>query len=259
MISRHKQFIRAIREQIVHVEKSLLDSSVGNSVRNTEWINLNEQDRDGLALFLSGQNSSENVPRFEKEDSTILRRFLDPVTTSTHNDSTDEIVEHQTRENEMLNMARAMHVEHDFELLKEVKIRATVSHYPAQLNMEAPGAQQDSSGDKNVGNGSWDLEADGSNDNGFFHQESRGYHNRMGIISFLANLWPAHGSRISRSFAKKLKDGEEQSLSPSKMDVSHAVPVILHLPCLFPSLKYLYSYATHKCIHYKMKGISIVS
>ena len=54
MISRHKQFIRAIREQIVQVEKSLVDSSLRKSVRNTEWINLDEQDRDGLALFLSG-------------------------------------------------------------------------------------------------------------------------------------------------------------------------------------------------------------
>ena len=76
MISGHKQFIRAIREQIVHVEKSLVDSSLGKSVRNTEWINLDEQDRDGFALFLFGQDPTKHVPHYEKEDSTIMRRFL---------------------------------------------------------------------------------------------------------------------------------------------------------------------------------------
>ena len=62
MISRHKQFIRAIREQIVQVAKSLVDSSLRKSVRNTEWINLDEQDRDGLALFLSGHVPTKHVP-----------------------------------------------------------------------------------------------------------------------------------------------------------------------------------------------------
>lgn len=224
VISRHKQFIRAIREQIVHVEKSLLDSSMGNSVRNTEWINLNEQDRDGLALFLSGQDPTEQVPRYEKEDSTILRRFLDPVTTSSYNDSTDEIVEQKTRESENLNMARAMHVDHDFKSSKEGKLRNVGSHYPAQLSFEAPEALRDTAGGKHGGDGSWDLEADGAKDKSFFHKDGRGYHNRMGIFCFLANLWPAYGSRVSRNFTKRLKDGEEQSHSPSQMDVSHGAP-----------------------------------
>ncbi|XP_024038390.1 uncharacterized protein LOC18038182 [Citrus clementina] len=52
VIVRHTQFIGAIREQINQVEKSLEDSLVGKSIRNSEWVNLNKQDRDGLAYFL---------------------------------------------------------------------------------------------------------------------------------------------------------------------------------------------------------------
>lgn len=58
VISRHWQFIRAIREQINHVKTSVDGSSMGDSMKKSEWINLNEQDRDGLALFLIGENTT---------------------------------------------------------------------------------------------------------------------------------------------------------------------------------------------------------
>ena len=73
-----------------------------------------------------------------------------------------------------------------------------------------------------------------------------GYHDGMGIFCFLANLWPACRSRVSRNFTKRLKDGEEQSNSPSQMEVSHAALVMLHLPSwLFVSLKYFYLFSPH--------------
>ena len=164
-------------------------------------------------VFLSGQDPTKHVPHYEKEDSTIMRRFLDPVTTSGHNDSTDEIVELKTRDSEM--------------------------------HFEAPEAQRDAGG-QHGGNSSWDVEADGANNKSFFHKEGGGYHDGMGIFCFLANLWPACRSRVSRNFTKRLKDGEEQSNSPSQMEVSHAALVMLHLPCwLFVSLKYFYLFSPH--------------
>ncbi|KAL0333477.1 UNVERIFIED_CONTAM: hypothetical protein Sangu_1503900 [Sesamum angustifolium] len=78
MIERHMQFIAAIRQQIIHVEQSM-STSVGNSVRN---MNLNEQDRDGLALFLSGGKPVKHIADQESEDNNILRRFLDPAVSS---------------------------------------------------------------------------------------------------------------------------------------------------------------------------------
>ena len=53
-------------------------------------------------------------------------------------------------------------------------------------------------------------------------------------------------SRVSRNFTKRPKDGEEQSNSPSQMEVSHSALVMLHLPCwLFVSLKYFYLFSPH--------------
>ncbi|KAF2307629.1 hypothetical protein GH714_030418 [Hevea brasiliensis] len=82
VISRHRQFITAIREQINHVETSVDGPSMGDSMKNSEWINLNEQNRDGLALFLIGGNTTEHSNHHDMEDSGILRRFLDPPSSS---------------------------------------------------------------------------------------------------------------------------------------------------------------------------------
>ncbi|CAI0391849.1 unnamed protein product [Linum tenue] len=48
VVARHRQFITAIREQIKLVEERI----EGPSMRKNAWVNLNDQDRDGLALFL---------------------------------------------------------------------------------------------------------------------------------------------------------------------------------------------------------------
>ncbi|XP_052882732.1 uncharacterized protein LOC128279232 [Gossypium arboreum] len=53
VIFRQKEFVSAIREQINNVEKSLEEMAMGNHAKNSEWKNLNEQDKDNLALFLS--------------------------------------------------------------------------------------------------------------------------------------------------------------------------------------------------------------
>jgi hypothetical protein len=51
--TRHSQFISAIRSRIDIVENSLKEASSEKGENNITWVNLDKQERDELALFLS--------------------------------------------------------------------------------------------------------------------------------------------------------------------------------------------------------------
>ncbi|XP_042500830.1 uncharacterized protein LOC122078769 isoform X2 [Macadamia integrifolia] len=51
--ARHKQFIVAIEDQISRVEKALRESMYGEGKQPMRWVNLDEEERDDLASFLS--------------------------------------------------------------------------------------------------------------------------------------------------------------------------------------------------------------
>ncbi|KAJ8750980.1 hypothetical protein K2173_016161 [Erythroxylum novogranatense] len=89
--SRHKQFIAAIENQILCVETSLRETSSEEGKQPLRWVNLDKEECDDLAMFLSGTSqTSESVAdnsalyRSSKKHSlpeTILRR---KDTDSTH-------------------------------------------------------------------------------------------------------------------------------------------------------------------------------
>ncbi|XP_043711619.1 uncharacterized protein LOC122660389 isoform X2 [Telopea speciosissima] len=51
--ARHNQFIAAIEEQIYRVEKALIESLDEEGKKPLRWVNLDEEERDDLASFLS--------------------------------------------------------------------------------------------------------------------------------------------------------------------------------------------------------------
>ncbi|XP_020262020.1 uncharacterized protein LOC109838022 isoform X2 [Asparagus officinalis] len=71
-ILKHKQFIRAIREQILQVEKSVQDSSKEYPRSYPQWTNLDEQDKDMLTSFLSGSNLRDHSSNYNT-GSKIMR------------------------------------------------------------------------------------------------------------------------------------------------------------------------------------------
>ncbi|KAL5808782.1 hypothetical protein ACOSQ3_029473 [Xanthoceras sorbifolium] len=216
VIARHKQFIIAIREQINQVEKSVDDPSRGKSIRN--WVNLNEQDRDGLALFLSGGNPTEHASCYNMEDSSILSRFLDPTTASSSKDA--EIIEHKSIETENVKKNGVLRVEHNYGPLKENNLRKVGSHFSTRLSLES---LQGTSCSRHNEDESWDLEANGAIPKSFFHESNlRGRYSNMNIFGYFNSLWTTYGNRVSRNYTKRLKDGEEERNSPSYIDVSHA-------------------------------------
>ena len=52
--TRHRQFISAIESQISQVEAALRESFSEEGKQPLRWVNLDEEERDDLAAFLSG-------------------------------------------------------------------------------------------------------------------------------------------------------------------------------------------------------------
>lgn len=92
-ILKHRQFIRAIREQILEVEKSVQGLIKDDNRGNSQWMNLNEQDKDMLTSFLSGANFGDQSSNYD----TGSRSF-------DSNTENDEIVEIKSEEVEALPM-----------------------------------------------------------------------------------------------------------------------------------------------------------
>ncbi|XP_074326037.1 uncharacterized protein LOC141664077 [Apium graveolens] len=197
-ISRHKQFIAAIVAQITQVCNSLSDTS---SLRN-QWVDLDEQDRDGFAMFLSGGKSVQNVPHHNVEDRSVMTMFLDPSSSSSFN---NEIVEQKPGEYISLDMSA-------FEQSDNLMLRNAASKHTVQIGSEV--SEQDEKEN-------WVQEAKYVND------KSHPYRNKLGVLyskinplGSFKNLLSAYGTRGYKSFTKKWEDAEE--LGHSSNDISHA-------------------------------------
>lgn len=69
-LTRHKQFVAAIENQIFRVESTLQEDLSENGKQPLRWVDLNKEERDDLAMFLSGSSqTSESL----NSDSINLR------------------------------------------------------------------------------------------------------------------------------------------------------------------------------------------
>uniref|UniRef100_A0A6N2M1Z6 Syntaxin 6/10/61 N-terminal domain-containing protein n=1 Tax=Salix viminalis TaxID=40686 RepID=A0A6N2M1Z6_SALVM len=68
--SRHKQFVAAIESQISCVEAALREAFSGEGKQPLRWVNLDKEECDDLAMFLSG---SVQIPQIVKDDCTTLK------------------------------------------------------------------------------------------------------------------------------------------------------------------------------------------
>ncbi|URD89819.1 syntaxin 6, N-terminal domain containing protein, partial [Musa troglodytarum] len=82
-INRHRQFVAAIRNQILLVEKQLNHSLVIEGKSPLRWVQLNDDERDDLAVFLSGVPHKFQQPKHKNADpgkTELARSFKDVVT-----------------------------------------------------------------------------------------------------------------------------------------------------------------------------------
>ncbi|XP_010433010.1 PREDICTED: uncharacterized protein LOC104717174 [Camelina sativa] len=59
-LTRHKQFVTAIENQIYRVETSLQEALSENGKQPLRWVDLNKEERDDLAMFLSGSSQTSD-------------------------------------------------------------------------------------------------------------------------------------------------------------------------------------------------------
>uniref|UniRef100_A0A803P630 Syntaxin 6/10/61 N-terminal domain-containing protein n=1 Tax=Cannabis sativa TaxID=3483 RepID=A0A803P630_CANSA len=225
VISRHRQFIRAIREQIIHVEKSLEETSIGNPVKNNEWVNLNEEDRDGLALFLSGVGGgggggpSKQMDAYDLDEGGILKRYLDSTLVGGRQDDALRKVDHKGKEIENLNIDGDVHMDHNIDTRKENNMRKVGSYCSTRLGTQAINSLPETSRNRCGEDGSWDMEAGEVKPKSFSHENKwRNFQSRKHIYGLFSNLWTAYGGKVARNYTKRLKDGEEQRESPSSTE-----------------------------------------
>lgn len=65
--ARHRQFILAIEDQISCVEAALREAFVEEGKQPLRWVNLNEEERDDLAAFLSGTSQiTQSTPAIDE-------------------------------------------------------------------------------------------------------------------------------------------------------------------------------------------------
>lgn len=197
-IRKHRQFIIAIREQIVQVEKSVQDLSAEGSHRNTSWMNLNEQDTDILASFLSGGETKEQNSGYGTGNG-IMSRFLDS------NMDNDEIVELKTEDEEVLPMKSSDNADHVYDSSIN-RMSWKMAHSPRNHDVNEPAFFHGSAGQKEIEEsykpGAYDLESGG------LGAKSSFYKNRFRGTAwgFLSNFWL--GNKSKGSFTKRRKDGE---------------------------------------------------
>lgn len=63
--TRHRQFVAAIESQIFHIETALREYLDEDRKQPLHWVNLNEEERDDLAIFLSGTSGSLSTSNYE--------------------------------------------------------------------------------------------------------------------------------------------------------------------------------------------------
>ncbi|CAJ1941863.1 unnamed protein product [Sphenostylis stenocarpa] len=71
--TRHRQFISAIESQITQVEEALRESFIEQGKQPLRWVNLDEEERDDLAAFLTGTCQTTKSTNDECMESTSLK------------------------------------------------------------------------------------------------------------------------------------------------------------------------------------------
>lgn len=162
-------------------------------------MSLSNQDRNGLALFLSGGSITEQLKQYEMDDSTILRRFLDPVSSTGLQDDTTETVECRSKGIDDSDMNGIPNEGCSFGVHNSLQEETIF----------------------NVHDRDWDMEANEAINKTIFQKRQQ----RGKVSQFFSNLCCTFGCRITANYTKKLKDGEEQMNSAACSDTSHTSQV----------------------------------
>ncbi|XP_061361568.1 uncharacterized protein LOC133305376 [Gastrolobium bilobum] len=96
--TRHRQFISAIESQISQVEAALKESYIEEGKQPLRWVNLDEEERDDLAAFLSGtcqsmQSSKDECTVTASLKSSLQEKQVNKEDKNVVNKNTDYVIE----------------------------------------------------------------------------------------------------------------------------------------------------------------------
>ncbi|XP_022731632.1 uncharacterized protein LOC111286099 [Durio zibethinus] len=90
--TRHRQFIAAIESQIFRVEASLKEAFIEEGKQPLRWVNLDEEECDDLAMFLSGTSPSlQPSMKSTRLENSHKRKDTDPDFNATCNGNVSEV------------------------------------------------------------------------------------------------------------------------------------------------------------------------
>lgn len=222
IISRHEQFVSAIREQILDVVEYVGNPLMKKTIENTNVVNLNEQENDRLALFLFGGSHSEIVPQSDLEESSILRRFLDRTSQCGFSGSSNEIIEHGPEEISKLSIDNFVPVVHDSFLVQGNGLRKVGSSLQVGNEVRVP--LKNFASDYYGEDGGWDLD---SCEEKSQRRKLKSDRNKRNMLCFFGSSLCANVNKIYRSLMKWLKDGEERHHSSSDTCIFHREQVLI--------------------------------
>nr|ABR18033.1 unknown [Picea sitchensis] len=103
--SRHMQFIGAIQNQIASIEKELQDSIKKDGNRSLQWVDLDDRERDDLAMFLSGGGSLKNTMEHGMCRNITEQQSKGSIGTSANLRDTEDMVELRLDDTQLLHPA----------------------------------------------------------------------------------------------------------------------------------------------------------
>lgn len=186
------------------------DSSKEDSRSHTQWMNLNEEDKDMFTSFLSGGNLGGHKSNYDTGNN-MMRRFHDSNTDIDEN----KFAQVKSEQFEVLPIWDIKNSNNVYDSSRNDISWKIGSHVLNKHDINGPALFQGSGGQS-------EFEKSGSNDLEFgsLGARSYSYQNRIqrSTWGFLRNFWPANDSKDS--FMKRRKDGEITYLMGSEQRVS---------------------------------------
>lgn len=242
--SRHMQFIVAIRNQIASIEKELLDSIKKDGNQSLQWVDLDDRERDDLAMFLSGGGSLKNTMEHgicrnelqskgsmatsanlrDIEDMVELRLDDPPLSHPAIGQSKLQCIRHSRT-----NGACALDTHHNGFMETEVinKDSEFVVDFPHKLSGTRDDRHSRDSLERATGHkrsasagaefGAWKIViADNDIDKRSYDSRCENFENGLNFWGFISNLKFMPKLNFSKSGMKRWKDGEGSSINHSK-------------------------------------------
>lgn len=101
-VTRHRQFVSAIEDQISRAETALKESLNMEGKKSFRWVNLDKEECDDLAHFLSGTSETSQIIKDEGESSEEILTSVEDITSSPDRNILEIVIDRDDRHTDAL-------------------------------------------------------------------------------------------------------------------------------------------------------------